>query len=124
MATDATVDSDDVAQRPWRRFGAQYPAIVSAYDELRNACAASGPLDGATIALVKLAVSVGAGIDRSVHIHCKKALRAGADLEAVRQVAAIAIPTVGLPRALDALRWVDESIEEMRADPVASEPAA
>ena len=30
-----------------------------------------------------------------------------------RQIALAALPTLGLPRALDALRWVDESIEEM-----------
>ena len=47
-----------------------------------------------------------------MHAHAKKALRAGADPDALRQVALIALPTIGLPAALDALRWVDESIRE------------
>ena len=37
---------------------------------------------------------------------------AGVDPEALRQIALVALPTIGLPAALDALRWVDESIAE------------
>jgi alkylhydroperoxidase/carboxymuconolactone decarboxylase family protein YurZ len=55
---------------------------------------------------------VGGRVPRTVHAHTKKALRAGADPAALRQVALIALPTIGLPAALDALRWIDESIHE------------
>jgi 4-carboxymuconolactone decarboxylase len=57
-------------------------------------------------------VSVGRGASRTVHAHAKKALRAGADPQALRQVALIALPTIGLGAALDALRWIDESVRE------------
>jgi 4-carboxymuconolactone decarboxylase len=100
--------------RSWRRFAQAYPEVVDAYDALSEVCRQTGPLDAATVALVKLAVSVGCGAERTVHAHAKKALRAGADPEALRQIALIAMPTVGLPAALDALRWVDESIVEMQ----------
>jgi hypothetical protein len=63
-------------------------------------------------AAVKLAVSVGGALERTVHIHAKKALKAGASPNALRQVALIALPTIGLPRAMDALTWIQESIEE------------
>ena len=86
--------------------------MVDAYDALSKVCRQAGPLDESTGALVKLAGSVGCGAERTVHAHAKKALRAGADPGSVRQVALIALPTVGLPAALDALRWVDESIAE------------
>jgi len=62
--------------------------------------------------MVKLAVSVGCGASRTVHSHAKKALRNGAHPQALRQVALAALPTIGLAAALDALRWIDESIEE------------
>ena len=101
-----------VPPRSWRRFAHEYPEVVEAYDALSEVCRRTGPLDEATVALVKLAVSVGCGADRTVHAHAKKALRAGADPEALRQIALIAMPTIGLPAALDALRWVDESIAE------------
>jgi alkylhydroperoxidase/carboxymuconolactone decarboxylase family protein YurZ len=57
-------------------------------------------------------MTAGCGAQRTVHSHAKKALRAGVDPEALRQIALVALPTVGLPAALDALRWVDESICE------------
>jgi 4-carboxymuconolactone decarboxylase len=105
--------------KPWRHVKTRYPAVVQAYDALREACNAVGPLDEAAIALVKLAVSIGAGANRTVHMHAKKALRAGASPDALRQIALVALPTIGLPAAMDALRWVDESIDEMQGVPAA-----
>ena len=98
--------------RSWQRLSADQPDVVAAYDGLSEACRHAGPLDESVVALVKLAVSVGCGADRTVHAHTKKALRAGADPEALRQIALVALPTVGLPAALDALRWIEESIRE------------
>ena len=98
--------------RSWKRFEARYPSVAAAYDELSGVCRCAGPLDEQAIALAKLAISVGGTIDRTVHIHAKKALRAGVSPEALLQVALIALPTIGLPRTLDALRWIEESIEE------------
>ena len=86
--------------------------MVAAYDALREACSGAGPLDPATTALVKLAVSVGRGSERTIHAHAKKALRGGADADALRHIALIALPTIGLPAALDALRWIEDSIRE------------
>ena len=102
------------ARRPrsWQKFSKQYPSVVAAYDTLSEACRSAGPLDEAAVALVKLAVSVGGRIERTVHAHAKKALRVGVDPDALRQVALIALPTIGLPATLDALRWIDESIRE------------
>jgi AhpD family alkylhydroperoxidase len=98
--------------RSWQQLTREYPGVVAAYDTLSAVCRQAGPLDEATVALVKLAVSIGAGAERTVHAHAKKALREGVDAESLRQVALVALPTVGLPAALDALRWVDESICE------------
>jgi alkylhydroperoxidase/carboxymuconolactone decarboxylase family protein YurZ len=106
------LDESSEKSRSWVRFEERYPSVAAAYDELSTACRGAGPLDDQTVALCKLAISVGAAIDRTVHVHAKKALRAGVAPEALRQVALAAMPTIGLPRALDALRWIEESIEE------------
>jgi AhpD family alkylhydroperoxidase len=103
---------DPEVPRTWQRLSDEYPELVAAYDTLSEVCRHAGPLDPAMVALVKLAVSVGCGAQRTVHAHAKKALRAGVDVEALRQIALVALPTVGLPAALDALRWIDESISE------------
>ena len=115
--TSATREADrpvPALPRSWRRLEEQYPDVVAAYDALSEVCRRAGPLDQATVALVKLGVSVGNGAQRTVHSHAKKAIRAGADRDALRQVALIALPTIGLPAALDALRWIEESIHEVR----------
>ena len=120
MATSMTaeaVDNQAIAQpRSWTQLSNEFPAVVAAYDRLSDACRGAGPLDPAAVALVKVAVSVGSRSPRTVHAHAKKALRAGADAAALRQIALIALPTIGLPAALDALRWIDESIHEHAHD--------
>lgn len=118
MNTVATLRVDHREETPtrvpraWQRLSERFPAVVAAYDALRDACNEAGPLDESTVALIKVAVSVGAGTERTVHMHSKKALVAGLDHEALRQIVLVALPTIGLPSALDALRWVDESIRE------------
>lgn len=109
---DDTPRAADRPPRSWDRFAGEFPAVVAAYDALSDVCRQAGPLDPTTINLVKLAVSVGRGSERTVHAHAKKALRAGVDPDALRQIAVVSLPTIGLPAALDALRWVDESIRE------------
>jgi alkylhydroperoxidase/carboxymuconolactone decarboxylase family protein YurZ len=105
-----------VARKPraWSRFERRYLSVANAYGALGEACRGAGPLDDQTVALAKLAISVGSNIGRTVHIHTKKAMRVGVKPEALRQIAVIALPTIGLPRALEALKWIDESIDEMQ----------
>jgi 4-carboxymuconolactone decarboxylase len=98
--------------RSWTQLEREYPDVVAAYDALSEACRRAGPLEASVVALVKLAISVGCGSQRTVHAHAKKALRAGVDPASLRQIALTALPTIGLPAALDALRWIDESIRE------------
>lgn len=112
MASERDRDGSASAPR-WIRFSSEYPEVASSYSALRDACGAAGPLDARTSALIKLAVSIGLGAERTVHRHAKKALHAGADPAEVKHVAVLALPTVGLPAALDAISWVEESIREM-----------
>ncbi len=98
--------------RTWARFSGEFPDVAAAYERLADASRNAGPLDEETVALVKVAVSVGRGAWRTVHAHAKKALKGGARPDALRQVALLALPTIGLPAALDALRWIDESVSE------------
>lgn len=106
--------------RSWEALQAQYPDVCAAYDALSGACRDAGPLTGQTLALVKLAVSVGGGCQRTVHAHAKKALHAGVGADAVRHVSLVALPTIGLPAALDARRWIEESIREVAGAPDAN----
>ncbi|MFN7983018.1 MAG: carboxymuconolactone decarboxylase family protein [Vicinamibacterales bacterium] len=111
----ASLTSVSVAPPSWQALSLEYPDVCAAYDALSDACRGAGPLDGETTALVKLAISVGGGCQRTVHAHAKKALRAGLAPDALRHVALLALPTIGLPAALDGRRWIEESIHEFAA---------
>ncbi|HSH56389.1 MAG TPA: carboxymuconolactone decarboxylase family protein [Halomonas sp.] len=86
----------------------QYPEVWDAYAELGKACAESGPLDARTRRLVKLALAVGARSEGAVHSHARRALEEGETSEALKQVAMLAIPTLGLPRGVAALTWIED----------------
>jgi alkylhydroperoxidase/carboxymuconolactone decarboxylase family protein YurZ len=104
----------DTRPRTWRMLAERQPAVAEAYDSLSDACRSAGPLDAQTVALLKVAVSIGKSARRTIHAHARKALGAGVDPDAVRQVAFVALPTIGLPAALDAWRWIEETIDEAR----------
>ncbi len=87
-----------------------YPDVWSAYAQLGEACAKAGPLDERTSRLVKLALAIGAASEGAVHSHTRRALKAGIDAAAIRQIAMLAIPTLGLPRAVAAMTWIEDII--------------
>lgn len=87
-----------------------YPEIWKAYSALGAACADSGPLEGKALRLVKLALAIGAASEGATHSHARRALDEGATAEELRQVAMLAIPTLGFPRAVAALTWIEDVI--------------
>ena len=84
----------------------EYPNLWRAYAGLGAACAAAGPLDAKTQRLVKLALALGAGSEGAVHSHVRRALAEGITAQELHHVVLLAIPTLGLPRAVAALTWV------------------
>ncbi|APE30735.1 carboxymuconolactone decarboxylase [Halomonas aestuarii] len=85
-----------------------YPEVWEAYAALGKACAESGPLDARTRRLVKLALAVGARSEGAVHSHVRRGLEEGESGEALKQVAMLAIPTLGLPSGVAALTWIED----------------
>jgi alkylhydroperoxidase/carboxymuconolactone decarboxylase family protein YurZ len=65
-------------------------------------------VEGQALRLVKLALAMGAASEGAVHSHCRRALDEGIPPEALKQVALLAIPTLGFPRAVAALTWVED----------------
>ncbi|MGE5400695.1 MAG: carboxymuconolactone decarboxylase family protein [Ignavibacteriales bacterium] len=96
----------------FKRFTEEFPQIAEAYEKLGDAVHSAGPLDSKTRALIKLAISTGARMEGAVHSHTRKALKAGATREEMRQVALLALPTIGLPNMMAALSWMDDILDE------------
>jgi len=91
-----------------RHVAEEKPALWEAYEKLGRACAEAGPLTGAPYHEVKLALAVGAGLEGAVHSHVRRALAAGVDPEAIRHVGYLAVTTLGFPRAVAALTWIED----------------
>ncbi|MEM6473155.1 MAG: carboxymuconolactone decarboxylase family protein [Planctomycetota bacterium] len=89
-----------------------FPEFMQAYEAFGEAARESGPLSDREVALVKLAISLGAGLEGASHSHCRKALEAGCSAEDLRHVAMVSAPTIGFPTMMRAKSWVEDVIDE------------
>lgn len=97
--------------KPFSEFVERHSEIASAYEMLGKAVREAGPLSAREIALVKLAISVGARMEGSAHAHTRKARASGIEDTALEQVALLACPTIGFPNMMAALGWVRDVTE-------------
>ena len=81
----------------FQTFARFHPAVLEAYEDLGKAVREAGPLSDREIALVKLAIAVGARMEGPTHAHSRKALAQGIDDESLRHVVMLAATTVGFP---------------------------
>lgn len=90
----------------------EYPDVWEAYTDLGEAASTTGPIDGETKRLVKLALAIGSQSEGAVHSHVRRALEEGVDPETLEHAAILAIPTIGFPKAMAALTWIEDLTDE------------
>lgn len=105
MSDDGRKDERPVA---FVQFIERFPKLGQAWDMMREAEAEAGPLDEKTRRLVKLAIAAATEAEGATHSAARKARRAGASLEEMEQVVALAASTMGLPNAVKIYRWIRE----------------
>ncbi|MPZ19899.1 MAG: carboxymuconolactone decarboxylase family protein [Luteitalea sp.] len=93
---------------PFKRFAETHPEVASAYQRLGEAVRAAGPLSAREVALVKVAISIGARLEGSTHAHARKARAQGIDAAALDHVAILSCPTIGFPAMMMALGWLHD----------------
>jgi len=96
--------------KPYREMHKTYPELMRAYESFGEASRKAGPLSDREVALVKLAISIGAGLEGAAHSHCRKAIEAGCVAEDLRHVAILAAPTIGFPTMMRARGWVEDVV--------------
>ena len=89
-----------------------YPELMATYEAFGDACRHAGPLDAKTSALVKLAMSLAAGLEGGAHSHARKALEAGCSADELVHVALLCAPTLGFPAMMRAKGWVTDVIDK------------
>ncbi|MDX1534574.1 MAG: carboxymuconolactone decarboxylase family protein, partial [Thermoplasmata archaeon] len=75
----------------FEQFRKDYPDVFAAYEQVGGATLRAGPLDGKTRELVKLAISIGAGMEGAAHSHARRARDQGATPEEMRHVALLGL---------------------------------
>jgi len=91
------------------------PEVWAAYQQLGAACAKSGPLDARTLRLVKLAIAVGSESEGAVHSHVRRGLDEGLCADELLHVSLLAIPSVGLAKAVAAMTWIEDILKGEKA---------
>ncbi|MDX1610090.1 MAG: carboxymuconolactone decarboxylase family protein [Halofilum sp. (in: g-proteobacteria)] len=86
----------------------RFPDVWTAYSALGESVAAAGPLSERERRLVKIALAIGASSEGAVHSHVRRAESEGLPTSAIEQVALLAIPTLGFPRAAAAMSWIGD----------------
>lgn len=95
----------------FKEFVARYPELGAAHQQIAAAAEAAGPMDRKTIELVKIGLSIGAGLESATRSHVRQALQHGATEAEVEQVALLAYNTCGWPRMVAGYAWVRQQIE-------------
>lgn len=93
---------------PFKRFAEIHPDVARAHQQLGEAVRAAGPLSAREVALVKLAISIGARLEGSTHAHARKARAQGIEDAALDHVAILSCPTIGFPAMMMALGWLHD----------------
>lgn len=94
----------------YQQMHADHPELMKAYEAFGKATKEAGPLTEREVALVKLAISIGAGLEGAAHSHCRKAFEAGCTPDDLRHVAVLSAPTIGFPAMMRGKSWVEDVI--------------
>lgn len=93
-------------------FLERFPEVGDAYQSLARACAEAGPLDARTAELVKIGISIGAGMEGATRSHVRKALAAGANREEIEHAVLMATTTLGFPAMMRGRAWMESVLDE------------
>jgi alkylhydroperoxidase/carboxymuconolactone decarboxylase family protein YurZ len=104
----------------FKEFITEYPELGAAHERVASAVEKAGPLDGRTLALVKIGICLGAGLESALRSHVRRALEHGAARAEIEQAILLGMNTVGFPRTVAAWAWAravdrDRPLHEPRA---------
>ncbi|MFN7723387.1 MAG: carboxymuconolactone decarboxylase family protein [Pirellulaceae bacterium] len=108
----------------YRELMVRYPELAAAHDQMGQAAEACGPLDAKSLALVKIGMAVGAGLESAVRSHVRRAGEMGIAQEEITQAIFQGMTTLGFPRTMAAWSWAKVQWDRDRVDRESSEPDA
>lgn len=100
----------------FKAFIQKFPALGEAHENVAQAVDGYGPLDRKTCELIKIGLSVGAGLESATRSHVRRAMEHGATVEEIEQAVLLAMNTLGFPRTVAAWQWAWQQIERDRQE--------
>lgn len=97
--------------RTFQAFVAKYPDLAEAHEKIGKTVDRAGPLDRKTCELIKIGISLGAGLQTATRSHVRRALEHGASEAEVEQAILLGMNTCGFPRTVAAWQWAHQQIE-------------
>lgn len=98
----------DSLPKLYEQFKEEFPEVFNAYQKLGDSCHEIGALDEKERRLIKLGIAIGLHSEGAVHAQVRRASQEGFTEKQIKQVALLAIPTIGFPRAMAALSWIKD----------------
>lgn len=89
----------------------RYPDVMDSLKAMSEATESAGPLDAKTAHLIKLGAAAAQKSEGAVHSQVRKAKKAGANKEEIRQAILLLVPTIGWPTTAAALSWADDELD-------------
>lgn len=104
---------EDTADLPrtFKAFVEKFPALGDAHESVARVVDKVGPLDRKSCELIKIGISVGAGLETATRSHVRRAIEHGATEAEIEQTILLAMNTCGLPRTVAAWQWARQQIE-------------
>ena len=101
----------------YEEFVKRFPGLEQAHTAIADAIAVAVPLDAKTLSLIKIGISLGAGLESAVKSHVRRAMNEhGATEIEVEQAILLGMNTCGFPRTVAAWSWARQQFERDRAD--------
>jgi len=102
--------------KTFRAFVTRFPQIGEAHEKVAQAVDKAGPLNRKTCELIKIGISLGAGLESAVKSHVRRALEHGATTAEIEQAILLGANTRGFPATVAAWQWAWEQIQRDRGD--------
>jgi alkylhydroperoxidase/carboxymuconolactone decarboxylase family protein YurZ len=96
----------------FQQFTRRFPDIAAAHESIARSVDRVGPLDRKTCELIKLGMSIGAGLVTATQSHAKRARQEGASPQEIEQAILLTMNTCGFPRMVAAWQWIHKSLSK------------
>ncbi|MHC4067210.1 MAG: carboxymuconolactone decarboxylase family protein [Planctomycetota bacterium] len=106
-----TSNNDEKLPATYKAFIEKFPALAQAHEAVGKAVDQAGPLDAKTCALIKVGISLGAGLESALRSHVRRAVQHGASETEIEQAILLGMNTCGFPRTAAAWQWARQQID-------------